>query len=144
GGAQARGARRRHLPGAVLHLPRRGRPRRPAGRRAGGHDHGPPLAGSALVQGRADGVVKVLLHGLIGPVEGRTYQSLMAPMGSNRDEWIAAVASYVRNGFGNSASIVTPAEVAKIRAAAGGRNYPWTAEELDALQPGLLRYRPDW
>jgi putative heme-binding domain-containing protein len=104
----------------------------------------PPLAGSVRVQGRPEGVVNVLLHGLIGPVEGRTYQSLMAPMGSNDDEWVAAAASYARNAFGNSASVVTPAEVAKVRAAAAGRNYPWTAEELDALQPGFLRYRPDW
>jgi putative heme-binding domain-containing protein len=104
----------------------------------------PPLAGSLRVQGRPEGVVNILLHGLIGPVEGQTYQSLMAPMGSNNDEWIAAVVSYVRNSFGNSASIVTAADVAKLRPAAGGRNYPWTAEELDTLQPGLLRYRPDW
>jgi putative heme-binding domain-containing protein len=104
----------------------------------------PPLAGSLRVQGRAEGVVNVLLHGLIGPVEGRTYPSLMAPMGSNQDEWIAAVASYVRNNFGNAAAIVTPAQVVSIRAAAGSRHYPWTAEELDASQPGLLRYRPDW
>jgi putative heme-binding domain-containing protein len=34
--------------------------------------------------------------------------------------------------------------VAKVRAATRGRNYPWTAEELDASQPGLVRYRPDW
>jgi putative heme-binding domain-containing protein len=49
-----------------------------------------------------------------------------------------------RNSFGNSASLVAREEVAKIRAEAGGRNYPWTSEELDASQPGLLRYRPDW
>jgi putative heme-binding domain-containing protein len=104
----------------------------------------PALAGSVRVQGRPAGLVNVLLHGLIGPVEGRTYPSLMAPMGSNDDEWIASVASYVRNSFSNSASIITAAEVAKIRSAVGGRNYPWTAEELDASQPGFLRYRPDW
>jgi putative heme-binding domain-containing protein len=109
-----------------------------------GTTQAPPLAGSRRVLGHRDGVINVLLHGLIGPVEGKSYPSLMAPMGSNNDEWIAAIASYVRNSFGNSASFVTPAEVARVRAAAGGRNYPWTAEELDTLLPGFLRYRPEW
>ena len=54
----------------------------------------PSLANSARVQGHRDYVVKTLLHGLDGPLEGRTYAGgVMAPMGSNRDEWIAAVAS---------------------------------------------------
>src|SRR5262249_52419879 len=89
-------------------------------------------------------VVNVLLHGLIGPVEGTSYQSLMAPMGSNDDEWIASIASYVRNAFGNSASVVKPAEVAKVRAEAGKRSFPWTVAELESTLPGFLRYRPDW
>lgn len=109
-----------------------------------GTTQAPPLAGSARVLGHRDGVINILLHGLIGPVDGKAYPSLMAPMGSNNDEWIAAVASYVRNSFGNSASLITPAEVARARAAAKGRNYPWTLEELQGLLPGFLRYRPDW
>jgi putative heme-binding domain-containing protein len=109
-----------------------------------GTTQAPPLAGSSRVLGHRDGVINVLLHGLIGPVEGKTYPSLMAPMGSNDDEWIASVASYVRNSFGNSASVVTTVEVAKARAAAGGRKYPWTSEELQSLLPGFLRYQPNW
>jgi putative heme-binding domain-containing protein len=104
----------------------------------------PPLAGSSRVQGHPAFVINTLLHGLIGPIEGRSYQSLMAPMGSNDDAWIAAVASYIRNDFGNSASVITTAEVAKGRAADGGRSFPWTVEELESTLPGSLRYRPDW
>jgi putative heme-binding domain-containing protein len=111
---------------------------------APGSTQAPPLAGSSRVVGHRDGVINILLHGLIGPVEGKTYPSLMAPMGSNNDEWIAAVASYVRNSFGNSASFITPAEVARVRAAATGRNYPWTAEALQRVLPGFLRYHPNW
>jgi putative heme-binding domain-containing protein len=109
-----------------------------------GATQAPPLAGSSRVLGHRDGVINILLHGLIGPVEGKAYPSLMAPMGSNNDEWIAAVASYIRNSFGNSASFILPAEVAKARTAAGNRNYPWTVEELQRLLPGFLPYRPDW
>jgi putative heme-binding domain-containing protein len=104
----------------------------------------PPLAGSPRVQGHRDYVVNTLLHGLIGPIDGNSYQSLMAPMGSNTDEWIAAAASYVRNSFGNSASIIMPAEVSKARTSAGNRAYPWTVEEMESALPGYLRYAPDW
>ena len=40
----------------------------------------------------------------------------MIPMGINDDEWIAAVASYVRRSFGNTGGFVTPADVARVRA----------------------------
>jgi putative heme-binding domain-containing protein len=111
---------------------------------AAGITQAPPLAGSSRVLGHKDGVVHIVLHGLIGPVDGRSYPSLMAPMGSNNDEWVASIASYIRNNFGNSGSFVAPEEVAKVRSAAAGRNYPWTIEELQTLLPGFLRYRPDW
>jgi putative heme-binding domain-containing protein len=104
----------------------------------------PALAGSRRVQGHRDYVVSVLLHGLIGPIDGKSYQSLMAPMGANDDAWIASISSYVRNAFGNSASVVKPEEVAKARTAAGKRNFPWTVAELESTSPGFLRYRPDW
>ncbi|QEH39132.1 Cytochrome c [Aquisphaera giovannonii] len=104
----------------------------------------PPLAGSPRVLGHRDYPVNVVLSGLIGPVGGKTYPSLMAPMGTNDDEWIASAVSYVRNAFGNSASVVTPAEVAQARAASKGRSFPWTPAELEASLPGALRYRPDW
>ncbi|HWE35996.1 MAG TPA: c-type cytochrome, partial [Isosphaeraceae bacterium] len=104
----------------------------------------PPLAGSSRVLGHRDYVADVLLNGLVGPIDDKNYPSLMAPMGSNDDEWIASVASYVRNAFGNSAALVRPAEVAKARAAAKGRSFPWTVAELESSLPGALRYRPDW
>jgi mono/diheme cytochrome c family protein len=33
-------------------------------------------------------------------------EGVMVPMGANSDEWIADVASYIRNSFGNTAQIV--------------------------------------
>ena len=76
---------------------RRCRARRPA--RAGA------AAGrSARVLGHRDYVIKVLLHGLSGPIDGKEYNggAVMVPMGANTDEWIADVANYVRNSFGNA------------------------------------------
>ena len=77
----------------------------------------PSLSGSARVNGHRDYVIKTLLHGMSGPLDGRTFPQVMVPMGSNTDQWIADVASYVRNSFGNSATWVSAADVAQARAA---------------------------
>ena len=71
----------------------------------------PALAGSPRVAGHRDYIVKAILHGVTGPIDGRTYTDVMIPMGTNDDEWVAAVASYVRANFGNRAGGVTPADV---------------------------------
>ena len=100
---------------------------------------GPALAGSPRVQAHRDYMIKVLLHGLTGPLDGRTYPDLMAPLGStSSDEWIAGVASFVRGSFGNSAGMVTPADVARVRKQTANRKAPWTLPELEATLPRAL------
>lgn len=89
-------------------------------------------------------MIKVILHGLVGPVNGRTYDALMVPMQDNDDMWIAAVASYVRTSFGNKGSIISAAEVARVRKANADRAEPWTLEELAASSPRALVYSKDW
>jgi mono/diheme cytochrome c family protein len=104
----------------------------------------PPLAGSARVLGHREYVIKVLLNGLTGDLDGRSYAGgVMAPMGGNSDEWLADVASYVRNGFGNSAAVVTPDHVAAVRKATPRRT-PWTLPELEATLPLLLTNESEW
>ena len=98
---------------------------------------GPPLAGSPRVQAHRDYVVKVLLKGLQGPLDGKTYREVMVPMGGT-DDWIAGIASYVRTSFGNSGGLVTPADVARVRAETAGRTTPWTIQELEASLPHPL------
>ena len=44
----------------------------------------PPLAGSPRVQAHRDYVIKVLLKGLTGPLDGKTYREVMVPMGGTR------------------------------------------------------------
>ena len=104
----------------------------------------PPVAGSPRVQGHRDYVIKVLLHGLTGPLAGKTYTQVMLPMGAQKDDWIAAVASHVRNDFGNTGTFVTAADVARVRAATSGRKLPWTVAELEAAMPILLQPDPAW
>jgi mono/diheme cytochrome c family protein len=78
----------------------------------------PPLAGSPRLRGDKIMDIQLLLYGLKGPVDGKTYTNLMPSMASNDDKWIASVLSYVRNSseLGNKASVVTPEEVKTVRA----------------------------
>src|SRR6266511_3663946 len=59
-------------------------------------------------------------------------------MGTVNDEWRAAVGSYVRNNFGNSGGFITPADVARVRAATADRKTFWTLAELLASMPVAL------
>jgi hypothetical protein len=104
----------------------------------------PALAGSPHVQGHRDYVIKTLLHGLTGPVDGKTYTQVMIPMGAQKDDWIAAVGSYVRSSFGNAGSFIAPADVARVRATTTARKMPWTSAEIESSLPVLLQPQPSW
>ena len=95
----------------------------------------PPLAGSSRVNAHRDYIIKVVLNGLVGPLDGKTFPDVMIAMSNNDDEWVAAVTSYVRNSFGNSGGFVTPADVARVRAASAARKTSWTLPELTATLP---------
>jgi hypothetical protein len=51
---------------------------------------------------------------------------------------VASIASYVRSSFGNSGGMVTPADVARVRAETAARKTPWTLPELEASLPRQL------
>jgi mono/diheme cytochrome c family protein/glucose/arabinose dehydrogenase len=104
----------------------------------------PPLSGSRTVLGHRDADIYVLLKGLSGPVDKKTYEAQMVTMGSNDDEWIAAVLSYVRNTFGNSAPPVKPADVKRLREATKDRSQPYTLEEIAKLLPHIEADRDSW
>lgn len=99
----------------------------------------PPLAGSEWVNGPASRPIAIVIHGLQGEitVKGTKYNSQMMAYGTGApmtDDEIAAVLTYVRSNFGNSAPAVTPAEVAKVRASLASRTTPMTQKDLEALQ----------
>ncbi len=111
---------------------------------ADGSMMGPPLSGSPRVQGHREYVIKTLLHGMTGPLAGQTYTQVMLPMGAQNDQWIANVSSYIRNEFGNTAAFISPAEVARVRAATASRKTMWTYPELEVTLPRLLPVDPTW
>lgn len=96
----------------------------------------PALANSEWVNGPEGRIIRIVLHGLGGPVSvnGKTFNLDMPGLGAAlNDEQIAQVLSYLRRDFGNSAPLVEPASVAKIRKGAKDRATAWTAPELEAL-----------
>ena len=109
-----------------------------------GETMAPPLGGSKTATGYRDAIISVVLKGLTGPMRGKIYNALMVPMESNNDEWIASVASYIRNSFGNKASLIEPADVARVRAAIKNRTEPWTLAELLPSLPQPLPGRQQW
>lgn len=106
----------------------------------------PALMNNPRVQGHQDYVVKTLLHGLTGPINGKSYPGdLMVGMAENDDAWIASVASFVRTSLMNEATLVTPEAVAQVRARTAERRRPYTFEELTVSVPTLLRFdREAW
>ena len=106
----------------------------------------PALAGSArIAQSSPEHVLRVLLSGLTDPIDGRTYAAgAMVPQKAESDEWIAAVASYLRNGMANNATMVTPEMVAQIRAQEASRTQPYTDAQLKAVQARLLPVDKSW
>jgi mono/diheme cytochrome c family protein len=104
----------------------------------------PSLVGSDRVNAHRDYVIKAILHGLTGPIDGRSYPQVMPANGANRDEWVADIASFVRNGFGNAAGYVSVADVARVRAATNDRKGPWTFDTLQASLPKPLIPDAGW
>ena len=83
-----------------------------------------PLIGSPWVNGAAPRLIRIVLHGKEG-------QMLMPPIGSSlSDDQIAAVLTYVRRSWGNTAAPIAPSDVKEVRGATAGRTRPWTEAEL--------------
>ena len=99
---------------------------------------GPPLDGSEWVTGDPQIFIKILLHGMTGPVTvaGETYNPTagMPALGMNpmfTDQKIADVITYVRNEWENKASAVSADLVKKVREETKARSgRPWTEQEL--------------
>ena len=93
----------------------------------------PPLDANARVSGNPEAMVKIVLHGLTGPVDvpGKLQvNSIMPPVIGVTDAEIADVLTYVRHAWSNDAAPVNASAVAPIREATKVRQTPWTAGEL--------------
>lgn len=96
---------------------------------AGLDNLGPQLDGSDWVTGSEDRLIKILLHGLTGPIKvnGKTFtpQAFMPGLGVNptiKDRDLADLATYVRASWTNRAPRVEEKTVTKIRKATRSRS----------------------
>ena len=67
-------------------------------------------------------------------LNGKEKEGLVMPplRGALDDTAIAAVLTYIRQSWGHHAPPVSPESVAKVRAAVGNREEPWSDEELQS------------
>lgn len=95
----------------------------------------PPLMDSEWVLGSEERLVRIILHGLTGPVsvKGRTYRLDMPAFGSFTDDQIAGILTYIRREWEHGATPVEPDMVKAIRAATSSRREAWVQELLKAI-----------
>ena len=96
----------------------------------------PPLVQSEWVLGSPKRTTMIVLKGLQGPihVKGQIFNGAMPAWGVNlTDKKIAAVLSYVRSEWGNTAGEITPEQVAALRKELAARSEPWTEADLLAV-----------
>lgn len=98
----------------------------------------PPLVASEWVSGSEERIIRIVLHGLQGPikVKGADYNAAMPAFGKVTgsgynwtDEKIAAVLTYIRSEWGNTSGPVTTEQVAAIHTKEGDHKQ-WTQDEL--------------
>ena len=101
----------------------------------------PPLAGSEWVLG-SNGIgdnhlVAILLHGLQGPIDvnGYTFNNSMPPWNHLSDEQIAAVLTFIRTQWGNSAPAILVEFVKTVRVQTSARPNPWSQKDLRGIPP---------
>lgn len=97
----------------------------------------PPLYLSEYVNGPGEQLVMIVLHGLQGPitVKGKTYDEtwIMPGIKDNpnlKDDDIARILSFLKNGFSDKPGRVRSSMVAKIREQTKDREQMLTADEL--------------
>lgn len=95
----------------------------------------PPLTNNNWVIGSQDRLIKLVLKGMYGPitVQGKKYPGQVPMTGFGamlKDDEVAAVITYVRNSFGNTASAVSAAQVKQVRTATKSKTGFYSPEEL--------------
>ena len=106
----------------------------------------PSLVGALpLLVGNKHMAIQILLKGLKGPINGKSYPSEMPSLASNNNGWIANVLTYARYEFGGNRAKnkldspqVLSKEVGKIRKDMEARNAAWTLDELKKVKDTSL------
>ena len=105
----------------------------------------PSFHGSPRIAGHPDYIIKTLLHGLTGNIDGKAFgDGVMIPMAANDDQWIAAITSFVRANFENEASLISAEDVARVRLETQHRKGFYQYQELMDSVPQMLVPSEQW
>ncbi len=97
----------------------------------------PPLLDSEWVLGSPERTVRIVLHGVRGPITvlGRVHTGDMPAFGGALDDQqVSSILTYLRREWGHTATPVEPEQVKAIRAATKGHSDAWSPEELNLLK----------
>jgi putative membrane-bound dehydrogenase-like protein len=97
----------------------------------------PPLVDSDWVLGSPERNVRIVLHGVRGPilVAGRVHSGDMPAFGAALDDaQVASVLTYLRREWGHTAAPIDPAQVVAIRQATVGHSDAFSPEELNLIK----------
>lgn len=77
----------------------------------------PPLERTSWVTGSKTKLIRVILKGMNSheEIDGESYTNVMPPFNYLKDQQISDVLTYVRNSFGNQATVITPGDVKYVR-----------------------------
>jgi putative membrane-bound dehydrogenase-like protein len=107
----------------------------------------PSLVNSPWVEGPSEWLTRIILQGMIGPVEidGQIWNGVMPAHGHITeldDETLAGLLTYMRRAWGHKSDPVSSATIAAIRADSADRTTPWTVADLEAVpvDRGFSRY----
>ncbi|PIB28879.1 sorbosone dehydrogenase [Maribacter sp. 4G9] len=105
----------------------------------------PALSGSTRVQSHPEYVIKTVMHGLEGPLDGKTYPAgIMVGNKEQSDDWIASIVSYIRTNLSNEATLVSAEDVHTVRTKTEERKAPYVYDELMTSVPQILVPSEDW
>ena len=98
----------------------------------------PSLVESKRVHGDPEQLIPLFFHGLMGPIDGKTYQAgYMAPaktFGIEREDRLADLITYLRYAWGKEGGHIDKSDITSIRRKYEKRTVPWTDEELKSLR----------
>ena len=96
----------------------------------------PPLVDSEWVAGSTERLVRIVLHGLGGPITvlGKKWDMDMPGHGTFDDETIAALLTFIRREWDHGYDPVSADFVKQVRTATAGRESAWTDVELKKIK----------
>lgn len=96
----------------------------------------PPLAGSKWVTGNPQQLIRIVLHGVTGPITAAetTFAGEMPPMGAGLDDaTVANILSYIRLSWNNATEPIYAGQITTIRTKEGAHE-AWSVSDLEKIK----------